>query len=210
MMTGPDRNPLIDEQLSAWLDDELPAEELDLLSARLEASPERRVRLARFSLIGSHLRDRQAGRLHSGLLALRVSARVSAALQASPDRAAGAAPGAVSASTSRFLPYALAAGVAVAAVGLAMLLREAGVGPGLSPDEQTQAFVQLAAPVDRQAAPPETTGARATLSPQRLTSYLVYHGEYSGLLSARVTESHIVNQPRFVGAVQAVDRLPSQ
>ena len=93
---------------------------------------------------------------------------------------------------------------------LRMLLREAGVGPGLSPDEQTQAFVQLAAPVDRQAAPPETTGARATLSPQRLTSYLVYHGEYSGLLSARVTESHIVNQPRFVGAVQAVDRLPSQ
>ena len=210
MMTGPDHNPLIDEQLSAWLDDELPQEELDLLRARLEASPERRARLARYSLIGSHLRDSQPGRLQTGLLALRLSARVSSALQASPGSAGEASPGAASAWTSRLLPYALAAGVVFAAVGLTILLREAGVGPGFSPGDQTQASVRLLAPVDRQAPPPETTGGRTTLSPQRLTSYLVYHGEYSGLLSARVTESHIVNQSRYVGAVQAVDRLPSQ
>lgn len=209
MMTGPDHNPIIDEQLSAWLDDELPQEELALLRARLEASPERRARLARYSLIGSHLRDSQPGRLQTGLVALRLSARVSAALQAQPDSAIAASLGAGSARTRRLLPYALAAGVALATVGLATL-REAGVAPWFSAGDQTQASVRLVAPIERQALLPETTARRAPLSQQRLTSYLVYHGEYSGLLSARVTESHIVNQSRYVGALQAVDRSPSQ
>ncbi len=218
MMTGTDHNPLIDEQLSAWLDDELPHEELELLRARLDESPEHRARLARYSLIGYQLRDRQPGRLQSGLLALSLSARVSAALRGPVGSTAEASLRVASPWPkpwpkpwpSRFLPYALAAGVVLVAVGLTTLLHQAGVGPGFSAGNQTQASVQVVSPVERQATLRVTTGSRASLSPQRLTSYLVYHGEYSGVLSARVTESHIVNQSRYAGALQAADLSPSQ
>jgi negative regulator of sigma E activity len=210
MKTGPDHHPPIDEQLSAWLDDELPPEELELLRARLEASPERRARLALYSLIGSHLRDGQPGRLQTGLRALGLSARVGAALRGPVVSPTEASLRVVSLSPSRFLPYALAAGVALAAVGLTALLRQAGVGPGFSASDQAQASVQRVSPVERQATLPVATSGQASLSPQRLTTYLVYHGEYSGVMSARVTESHIVNQSRYVGALQAADLSASQ
>jgi negative regulator of sigma E activity len=209
-MTSPDHNPLVDEQLSAWLDDELPQEELNLLRARLESSPECRARLARYSLIGNQLRDSQPGRVQSGVLALGLSARVSAALHRPPVSPAEASLGEAPAWPGRVLPYALAAGLALAAVGLTNLLRQAQVGPGLSAGDQAKSSVRLVSKIERQARPPDTVGRRSSLSPQRLTSYLVYHGEYSGPLSARVTESHIVNQSRYVGALQAVDRSPGQ
>lgn len=210
MKTGPDHHPLIDEQLSAWLDDELPQEELELLRARLEASPEQRARLARYSLIGSHLRDRRPGRLQAGLLALGLSARVSAALRPPVGSPTEASLGAASPSPGRFLPYALAAGLVVTAVGLTTLLRQAGVDPGFSAGDQTQASVQLGSPAERQVTLPMKTSSQVSLSPQRLTTYLVYHGEYSGVMSARVTESHIVNQSRYVGSLQAADLSAGQ
>ena len=210
MMTGPDHNPLIDEQVSAWLDDELPQEELHLLRARLESSPECRARLARYSLIGSQLRNGQPGRSRSGVLALGLSVRVSAALDGPPGSPADASLKVATPWPGRLLPYALAAGVALAAVGLTTLLRQAGIGPGSTTGNQAPTSVRLVSAPERQTPSPNTASRRASLSPQRLTSYLVYHGEYSGLLSARVAESHIVNQSRYVGALQAVDRSPSQ
>ena len=42
----------LDEQLSAALDGELPADQYDLLLRRLDSDPELRERFARFSLIG--------------------------------------------------------------------------------------------------------------------------------------------------------------
>ena len=47
---------------------------------------------------------------------------------------------------------------------------------------------------------------QSSLSPRRLTSYLVYHGEYSGMLSAKLTDSHIVNNRAYAAAVQAADQ----
>ena len=210
MMTGPDHNPLVDEQLSAWLDDELPREELHLLRARLESSPQYRARLARFSLIGSQLRAGEPGGSRSGVLALGLSVRVGAALDGLPGRPADAAVGLATPWRGRLLPYALAAGVALAAVGLTTLLHQAGIGPGSSAVDQAPASVRLVSVTEPKAPSQSPPSRRASLSPQRLTSYLVYHGEYSGLLSARVTESNIVNQSRYVGAVQAPDRSPTQ
>ena len=210
MMTDPDDSRLIDEQLSAWLDDELPQEELQLLRARLESSPECRARLARYSLIGNQLRDGEPGRFRSGVMALGLSIRVSEALNGPPGSPAEANLGVMSRWRGGLLPYALAAGVALAAVGLTNLPRQAGVDPGLSAGDHVPAPVSLVAATEPPAALPNTAARRTSLSPQRLTSYLVYHGEYSGLLSTRVTESHIVNQSRYVGALQAVDQSPSQ
>ena len=200
MTTGPDHNPLIDEQLSAWLDDELRGAELELLVARLERSPELKARLARYSLIGSSLRGGQSGNESTELAALRLGGRVRAALEepGGPERQHA------SGHTRRLLPYALAAGVALVAVAVTVvqgpLLRPvADPVPGSTVGEGAQASAER----------PDTVG-QAALSPQRLTHYLVYHGEYSGLLSARVTESHIVNDSSYAVALQSAYRSPTQ
>ena len=91
MSTGPDQAPRIEEQLSAWLDDELPAAELELLASRLARSPELRARAARYGLIGSTLRGAPAGMTAGGLAALQLGARVDVAL----DEGAASAPPAI-------------------------------------------------------------------------------------------------------------------
>lgn len=202
MTTGPDHNPLIDEQLSAWLDDELPREELELLATRLAQSPELKARLARYGLIGSSLREGQVSNAATGLAALRLGDRVRAAL----EEPAGSEQQPASGRTKRLLPYALAAGVALVAVMVAVtvvqgpLLRPvADPVPGSAAGEGARASVER----------PGTVG-QASLSSQRLTHYLVYHGEYSGLLSARVNESHIINDHSYAVDLQAADRSATQ
>ena len=197
MTTAPDHKPLIDEQLSAWLDDELPREELELLVARLAESPELKARLARYSLIASRVRGSQVGNVSTELAALRLGGRVRAALE--EPTASERQPAA--ARTNRVLPYAMAAGLTLAAVAFTV-----AQGPLLRPvGDPVQGSAQ---PVVADPAPGPV--GQVSLSSKRLTNYLVYHGEYSGLLSARVTESHIVNNRPYALALQAADRSPTQ
>jgi len=197
MTTAPDHKPLIDEQLSAWLDDELPREELELLVARLAESPELKARLARYSLIASRVRGSQVGNVSTELAALRLGGRVRAALE--EPTASERQPAA--ARTNRVLPYAMAAGLTLAAVAFTV-----AQGPQLRPvGNPVQASAQ---PVVAGSGP--APAGQASLSSKRLTNYLVYHGEYSGLLSARVTESHIVNNRPYAVALQTADRSPTQ
>lgn len=203
MSTGPDQSRLIDEQLSAWLDDELPAAEFQLLASRLERSPEHRARFARYSLIGSTLRDGQAGARSAGLLALKVAGRVSGTLDAMPVPAVPVRP------ALRLLPYAAAASIALIALALVPLLRPAEVAhvtttAGLAVRPGAATLTPVRAPLlvegrDRPAGQP-------SLSPRRLTSYLVYHGEYSGVLSAKLTDSHIVNNRAYAVVVHGADQ----
>jgi len=216
MSTTPDQFPLIqfpliqssliDEQLSAWLDDELPAVELELLASRLAGSPEHRARAARYGLIGSTLRGGPAGGPSAGLAALQISVRVTAAL----DEIAGPAPATARRPASGLFPYAAAAGVALVAVALVPLLRPTP-GPGAAPTARVavQPAMQPVAlpPLRAQSLVTERVGnpGQPSLSPRRLTSYLVYHGEYSGMLSAKLTDSHIVNNRAYPVTVQAAD-----
>lgn len=207
MSTRPDQTRLVDEQLSAWLDDELPAPELELLASRLERSPEHRARLARYSLIGSTLRGGHAGGPSVGLAALQISARVAATLDATDKPAV---PAAVR-PAPRLLPYAAAAGVALVAVALVPLLRPVtGQGPAPVASVAVQPALSPGAlqPVRAQSlvADRVAVSGRPSLSPRRLTSYLVYHGEYSGMLSAKLTDSHIVNNRAYAAAVQVPDQ----
>jgi anti-sigma factor RsiW len=176
---------LVDEQLSAWLDDELPSAELELLAARLAGSEELRGRVARYGLIGGVLRGGPADEGRAGLLALTLAERVGARLDSE-----GAVP-APAARASRLAPFAAAAGVALLAVTLVPVIGTrpaAGPGPAAS----------LVTPARMPVAFPAATVPQASLSPRRLTNYLVYHGEYSGTLSAKLTDSHIVNNRAYV------------
>jgi len=176
MTTGPDSTSRIEEQLSAWLDDELPARELDLLVNRLVRHQEQRARVARYALIGSHLRAGRTAILSTEFLALRLGERVKAAVEDPPDPARMAE----TRRPARWLPYAVAAGGALLVVTLVPLVRLANYPPA----DDRQTAVSAAMP----------TVTPVSLSSNRMTNYLVYHGEYSGMLSAKVTDSNIVNQ----------------
>jgi negative regulator of sigma E activity len=209
MTAQPGSTPHADEQLSAWLDDELPAAELELLAARLSAVPELRARVGRYALIGSALRgaDGQTEALASELAALHLSERVRAAIDGSAQSTERAdAPGA-----ARWLPYAAAATVALVALALIPQLRPVTVPESLV--RQDGAAVVAAATLtpdrfQRSAAQRVAAGAQSSLSANRLTSYLVYHGEYSGMLSAKVTDSRIVNHRSFAGATPPGNGTP--
>jgi negative regulator of sigma E activity len=182
MTTGPDSAPRVDEQLSAWLDDELPVGELELLARRLAQGPELRARVARYALIGSCLRGSPAASLAGELSLLRLGDRVRAAVEGSSEPAPQEQFGR---RIGRRSPYAIVAGVAVLGVALVPLVRMA-IYP---------------VPLARQSAEsavPQAVVTNASLSSDRMTSYLMYHGEYSGMLSAKVTDSNIINHRSFV------------
>jgi negative regulator of sigma E activity len=191
MTTGPDQNPLIDEQLSAWLDDELPRAEQELLVTRLAQSTDYQARVARYSLIGSSLRGLPVGDVASEVAALKLGGRVRAALDGPMDARQEPVPRPL----HRVLPYAMAAGLALVAVLLAI--------------EQGPLRRPIGAPVQALAQPVASASAsvrQAALSSQRMTNYLVFHGQFSGPLSARVTESHIVTGGPYSVAVRTTDR----
>lgn len=211
MTTGP-----VEEQLSAWLDDELPPAELELLAARLVREPTQQSRLARYALIGSLLRENGiAGPVAASRAAVGLAARVQVALDGSAAPQQSVTDDRKPAnSTFRLLPAAAVAGLSLAVVVLVSVMRLTGpVDGSLVAGNQTGVTVQgasLASAVagPRAAAALSPGDGRASLSSRRLTSYLVYHGEYSGGLSARVTDSHIVNQRPYAMAVNATDRVP--
>ncbi|MDP2326197.1 MAG: sigma-E factor negative regulatory protein [Gammaproteobacteria bacterium] len=203
MSTDPESVPRVDEQLSAWLDDELPAREQELLVTRLLQAPELQARVARFALIGSCLRGGPASSLASELAALHLGERVRGVIEGAPEptRAADTRRG------GRWLPYALAAGLALLAVVLVPLVRMASdptsvAGQMAASPDPAGAPVKLQSPVAQRV----SAVGQASLSPNRLTSYLVYHSEYSGMLSGKVSDSHIVNHRPYAAAVPLANR----
>lgn len=200
MNSSPDNESLIREQLSAWLDDELPDGQIELLAARMLRAPEHQARLARYSLIGSAMRGAQSPGQIPGpgveLAALSVSSRVRTALGTTGESIP--APG-----RRRLLPYGLAAAVALLAVALVPVLRPVSLsGSGAAVQADALAPAMDVQPALR----PAVAAGQGSLSPGRLTSYLVYHGQYSGTLSARLTDSHIISSPAYAAAEPAVVR----
>lgn len=176
----------VDEQISAWLDDELPADELELLAARLTADSSRHAKAARYALIGTLVRG--VGR--ESLPSLELAARVRAALDADSGPRSERPPALVRRSIPR---PAIAAALALVAVGLFQILRPVAPPAG-----------QVATQVPFPAAVVTHPGLH---TPERLTSYLVYHGEFAGPLPTKVVDSNIVNQRPYMIKVNAVERL---
>src|SRR3984957_11374480 len=116
----------IREQVSAFLDGELPSSETELLLKRLTRDPELRQSFGRYALIGDSLRRGAGG----ASLTLGFAARVNRAIDGDP--AAPALPAARAPSLRWWKPIAgtaVAAGVAAVAV---VALQQRAVAPGVT------------------------------------------------------------------------------
>ena len=193
----------IKEQLSAFLDGELPDPESALLIKRLERDDELRSALSRYSLIGAVLRsdgDVPAAR--------QVAARVSAAIAREPARG----PRFVRMPGREALLRA-SAGVAVAAgvaLGAVLLVQQIGSqGPGAADAVIARAELPPVQPVtddpdgqeglaDVYVTPP-APDTRSGIPPAELANYLVAHYGYASPLVRRSVGAGLISDdPAFV------------
>jgi|SRR5690606_5745754 len=194
----------IHDQVSAFIDDELSAEESAFLVRRFERDPESRNKLVRYSLIGSALRgellqpnpDMLRKRVHDALHGAPTALKPAAA-SAPPPRAAANAHW-----TSPTVGLGLAAGVAVAALFTFRAINETD-GAAAAPASVLSTVV----PTD------SAQGATvvAPLPPIRLTNYLLHHGEYARLSRTSVHSTVVgsMEQPFIMEAV-IIDDAPPQ
>jgi sigma-E factor negative regulatory protein RseA len=185
--------PLSESQLSAFLDGELPDEELDLFVRRLERDGALKRSLSRYALIGEVMRTPANG---GGVVAGGgFASRVGAAIDADSAPAADARSGAGGKGESRwFGPLAglsIAAGVAVVAVGLM----------NRTPDApQPVAAVADSAMIEGDPSQseasyvvPEITVTGPLVPSARLTNYVMAHSEYSSPIGRRNVLSNMLS-----------------
>jgi negative regulator of sigma E activity len=179
----------ISDQISAFIDNELSADESALLVRRFERDPDARARAMRYTLIGASLRG-ELLEPHPSVLRQRIAAALS-------GNAAPSAPRAREPWTDRWarplLGVGIAATVAVVAIGTLRSLNEASVAPagtlpvvGAIPMQATDRAVDQSYVV-----PPVTGGERADV-PIRLTNYLMHHGEFASGLSRTSVNSNVL------------------
>jgi sigma-E factor negative regulatory protein RseA len=213
----------IREQVSAFLDGELPDTETELLLKRLTRDGELRESFGRYALIGEALRG--AG---SQILTRGFASRVNLAIDGEP---AQATPHAQPARASRWWrPLAgvtVAAGVAAVAIGA---LQQRAISPRISGTAPATAQ-NVAAPLKTAAlgqpalqggggprepisyvVPAASTEAPSTITPARLTNYVFAHSKYSSVLGQRgvladllIEDDEPQTAPRAVQPPQAPD-----
>jgi sigma-E factor negative regulatory protein RseA len=187
----------IREQVSAFLDGELPDTETELLLKRLTRDGELRESFGRYALIGEALRG--AG---SQILTRGFASRVNLAIDGEP---AQATPHAQPARASRWWrPLAgvtVAAGVAAVAI---VALQQRAISPRVSGTapvtaQNVAAPLKTAAPsqvslqggggprepISYTVVPATSLEAPSTITPARLTNYVFAHSKYSSVLGQR-------------------------
>jgi negative regulator of sigma E activity len=180
------------DQLSAFIDGELPKHEIELLFKRLDGNAELRATLARYTLIGESLRTRSAEG-PSRTFAERVRAAVRESGPLARDSAG-------SAHWQRWRWLRPVAGVAVAAtvaavaiLGLQSIQPAADQAPQLaaSATPQPEAIGEPVAESPSYVVPTPGSGG-SLMNAARLTNYVVAHSEYSSPLGRRSVLSGIV------------------
>ena len=181
----------INDQISAFIDNELSADESALLVRRFERDTEARARAMRYTLIGSALRG-ELLEPHPSVLRQRVATALSG----------GSAPNVVKARerwTDRWarplLGVGIAATVAVVAIGTLRSLNETSYTPGGAAPLTVNALQQArdSQPLPSYVVPEVGSDGSRTVAPIRLTNYLMHHGEYaSGLTRTSVTSNVVV------------------
>jgi sigma-E factor negative regulatory protein RseA len=165
----------IREQVSAFLDGELPGSETELLLKRLTRDPELRQSFGRYALIGETLRGGSSASL-SLTFASRVNRAIDGELAAPPQPAARARP------FRWWRPItgtAVAAGVAAVAV---VALQQRAVAPGLpaAPRVTVQSARLVTVPKEGFSyTVPTAAVAPVMMAPARLTNYVFAHSKYS-------------------------------
>lgn len=184
----------IREQVSAFLDGELPNSESELLLKRLTRDGVLRESFGRYALIGEAIRGASRAYLTQGF-----AGRVNLAIDGEPISAGGhVAQVRASRWWRPFAGAAVAAGVAaVAVVAFHQRADAPGLRPALALNAQSRAQVQTAAlgqngavPAPREAISytvPAASGAAPPvgLAPGRLTNYVFAHSKYSSGLAQR-------------------------
>ncbi len=191
---------VLNEQLSALLDGELPPEETALLLKRLDREPELAARLASYRLCGAVLRGGGGAR---GDLARRVSAAIAAEPLSQPGgtRRQWRMPGWVRSAAG----LAVAAGVGM--VGVLVLQRGAMLGspvpvptfadtapvraaPGAAPGRPNAGSRVASEPASY--VTPAIRPELGTISGAALTHYVVAHSEASSPLAGRSVLIHLI------------------
>jgi negative regulator of sigma E activity len=179
----------INDQISAFIDNELSADESALLVRRFDRDSEARARALRYTLIGASLRG-ELLEPHPSVLRQRVAAALSGGVAPSPSRPRESV---LDRWSRPLLGVGIAATVAVVAIGTLRSLNEAALPPGNTPS-LVAVPLQVRDPV---AAPsyvvPAATEASptATVAP-RLTNYLMHHGWVASGLTRTSVNSTVV------------------
>jgi negative regulator of sigma E activity len=177
----------INDQISAFIDNELSADESALLVRRFERDDEARARAMRYTLIGASLRG-ELLEPHPSVLRQRLAAALSGA--------APSVPKARERWTYRLaqplLGVGIAATVAAVAIGTLRWLNEVPLAPastaGTFPITETPLQARDAAYV----VPQETDDESRVDGSIRLTNYLMHHGVYASGLTRTSVNSNVV------------------
>ena len=197
-------NEELDSQLSAMFDDELPAEECELLARRLSRDEALKARWGHYALIGAVIRAERGVVLQS-----TVAGRVTAALSQEPQLASGSVRRRPLESPWVRMVSGAAVAAGVAALSILWLRAHAG-GPGVQPASlATVASVTspTAAPrtahtPDSYVVPPQSLQPMTPMPPTQLADYVVAHSAYSWpisggslLSSLMVSETRTLSRP---------------
>jgi negative regulator of sigma E activity len=189
----------IKEQLSAFLDGELPEPESALLLKRLERDDDLRGALSRYSLIGAVLRsdgDVPAAR--------QVAARVSAAIAREPSGRMAVVSFRTAALMRPLAGLAVAAGVA--ALALLLMQRIDAKDPGQpepilaqiadTPVEPVSVAADLAETPSRPYTTPAAADGPGRLPAAQFANYLVAHSSYASPLVRRSVVTGLIVAPQ--------------
>jgi sigma-E factor negative regulatory protein RseA len=204
----------IREQVSAFLDGELPNSETELLLKRLTRDGELRESFGRYALIGEAIRGTSRGVLTKGF-----AGRINFAIDGEPVPANGQAAHAREPRWWRpFAGIAVAAGVAAVAV---VALQHRAVAPALRVGTALTALntapaqtIPATVPTSREAisytVPAMSPASAVGLAPARLTNYVFAHSRYSsglaqrGVLADMLIEADEQQQPAVTEAAAHV------
>lgn len=170
----------IKEQLSAFVDGELPIAEEHLLLKQLEKSAESRAVLGRYTLMGELIRDPSTDPDVS-----RISERIRMALiEEAPHSSELSARSSWPMAVKGLVGAGIAASVAILAL---VSLNTSDRDPGSVPP-----LAEIQADADSYVVPLPSDGVQMAITPARLTNYLVSHGEFFNGPSRLTIDSHIV------------------
>ena len=193
----------IREQVSAFLDGELPNSETELLLKRLTRDTELRGSFGRYALIGEAIRGNSRG-----LVTGKFAERVNLAIDGEP--AAPSTPVRTAAAPNWWRPFAGAAVAAgVAAVAVVALHQRAGAPTMLPPVAANPPAVTKPAEPISYTVPTPAPAAPTGLPPARLANYVLAHSRYSSGLDQRGVLADLLIEAEQAPAVnQAAHVVP--
>ncbi len=186
----------IQDQISAFTDDELTPEECEFLVRRLERDPGSREKVLRYAVIGAALRGELVGP-DPDVLRNRLRQTLEGVSLA--PRTATDSPGWATRVIRPVLGTGIAAGVA--ALGLLALNNDSQIGPGGGVPVIVAQQATAGGPTSQALSyvVPQDDGtalgtAERSIQPQLLlTNYLVRHGEYAFGIGRRSIDSYVVS-----------------